>query len=76
MTIPRNALFRIGSYSAVIPHVQNVYGPERVETGWQWGFKYVGGVFEFFTCSTRVKAAKDHARLVAAIDSYYTRSEK
>lgn len=64
--------FEIDGYLAVIPHIQNVYPPEEiVNIGWQWGFKYTSGVFEFFTCKTLKEATESYKKLSLAIEEYY-----
>ncbi len=70
------ALYVFGDYSAVIPHIQNVYGPEQEKPGcgWSFGFKYTSGVFEFFTVATQGEAAKEVASLSEAIDAYWRES--
>ena len=65
--------FSIEGYLAVIPHIQNVYPPEKEKTGWTFGFKYTSGVFEFFTFKTLGKARKEYNRLAQAIDEYWNK---
>ena len=65
-------LFSIDGYLAVIPHIQNVYPPEKDRhIGWCFGFKYESGVFEFFTYKTIKEARSNYERLAQAIDKYY-----
>lgn len=68
-----NALFTFENYTAVIPHIQNVYGPERDRNvGWCVGFKYQSQVFEFWSFRTIREARKVHAALLAAVDQYWS----
>ena len=70
-----NPSFEINGYGAVIPHIQNYYPVERCSVGWQFGFKYQSGVFEFFQYKTRTKAIWERKRLIKAIEDYYLRKE-
>lgn len=68
----RKATFEIQSYTAVIPKIQNVYSVEEGKRiGWEFGFKYDSGVFEFFSYETATQAEYDWLRLLTAIESYY-----
>lgn len=70
-----NATYRLDSfdgYTVVLPHVQNVYGPEEdFSSGWTFGFKYQSGQFEFFHCRTKEHAQTEHDRLVEALERFY-----
>ena len=70
------SLFCIDGYLAVIPKIQNIYFPEKVETGYQWGFKYESGVFEFFTLKTMPLAREEYDRLAVALDNYWDKGIK
>lgn len=68
-----SALYAFKGYSAVIPHLQNVYGPEQ-ENGvpvWFFGFKYTSGVFEYFSFATQEEAEVEHRKLLEAITAYW-----
>lgn len=69
----RTALFRIDEYVAVIPQIQNLYGPEKEPhvDAWFWGFKYESGVFEFFTLPTHTAASQQFDEMVNAVDAYW-----
>lgn len=71
------ALWRLDEYSAVIPHIQNIYAPEKDRReGWCFGLKYSSGVFEFFHCKTEDEAERKHRSLADAIELYYQRDQK
>lgn len=63
--------FAIDGYLAVIPHIQNVYPPEKDKVGWCFGFKYKSGMYEFFTYKTLQEAKQNRNRLSEAIDKYW-----
>lgn len=65
------SLFAIEGYLAVIPKIQNIYPPEKAHTGYQWGFKYDSGIFEFFTLQTLFQARSEYNRLSIAVDNYW-----
>ena len=65
------SLYGIKGYLAVIPHIQNIYPPERIEVGWQFGFKYTSGIFESFVYKTKEEAVFHHSELATAINNYY-----
>ena len=66
------SIFSMDGYLAVIPHIQNVYPPEKDRLGhWEFGFKYTSGVFEFFSFKTCREARSNYERLAQAIDGYY-----
>ena len=65
------ATFSIEGYLAVIPHIQNVYPPEKDKVGWTFGFKYKSNVFEFFTFKTLKTARQEYNRLAKAINDYW-----
>lgn len=75
------AVFQIEDtdYAVVIPHVQNLYGPEEVpiltDGRWtavyQWGFKYRGGVFEYFTAGTLKEADAKYRAMRDAVEEYW-----
>ena len=67
------SLFSIDGYLAVIPQIQNIYPPEKDRAGWCFGFKYVSGVFEFFTYKTLQHARLHYRRLAEAVEAYYTK---
>ena len=69
----RTALFVIDDYIAVIPHVQNLYKPEKEShvDAWFWGFKYKSGVFEYFTAPTHTAASLQFEMMANAVDSYW-----
>ena len=67
--------FSIDGYLAVIPHIQNVYPPEKDRVGWCFGFKYVSGIFEYFTYRTLSEAQTHYNRLSAAIEMHYKRKK-
>lgn len=72
MTIPsRKATHMIRGYGVVIPKVQNWYPVEKGEVGWEFGFKYESGVFEFVSYKTKSQAECDLRKLVEAIEEYY-----
>ena len=71
-----NSVFSIEGYLAVIPHIQNVYPPEKDKIGWTFGFKYTSGVFEFFTFKTLSEVRAHYNRLSGAINSYYSKETK
>ena len=61
-------------YLAVIPHIQNVYPPEKDRNSyWEFGFKYTSGVFEFFSFKEHEEAWDNYGRLAQAIDEYYNK---
>ena len=71
-SLPPPTVFRIAEYTAVIPHIQNIYAPCKGRyTGWEYGFKYTNGVFEFFTLPTKKQAELHHRRLVEAVAAYW-----
>ena len=65
------SLFSMDGYLAVIPQIQNVYPPEKDRIGWTFGFKYISGVFEFFTFKNLPEARMQYNRLARAIEDYY-----
>ena len=69
-----SALYTFKGYSAVIPQLQNVYGPEQEDgvSSWFFGFKYTSGVFEYFSFSTLEEAEAEHRKLCEAISFYWT----
>lgn len=69
------ATLEIRGYLAVIPKIQNIYPIERVETGWQTGFKYDSGVFEFFTYKSKIEAESAYHRIRKSVDDYYKKKE-
>lgn len=70
------SLYIIEGYGAVIPHIQNIYPPEKTRVGWQFGFKYISGVFEFFTYKTLSEARSHYNELVKTIEEYYNPTPK
>lgn len=68
--------FSVDGYLAVIPHIQNVYPPEKEKVGWCFGFKYTSGMYEFFTYKTLQEAQIQYKKLAQAIDSYYKGDKK
>lgn len=76
MKTKREALHDVEGYLAVIPKIQNVYPPEKTDTGYQWGFKYESGVFEFFTLKTAKRARFEYQRLADAIERFYRKSAR
>ena len=67
----RKATFKIDKYRAVIPHIQNMYLPQKDQIMWYWGFKYKSQVFEFFYYTTLQDAKYDCERLAQAIEDYW-----
>lgn len=70
----RRATFQIeGDYGGIviIPKIQNLYEPEKVANGWQYGYKYDSGIFEYIPCKTFSEALTNFKRLRYAIDRYY-----
>ena len=69
------ALFKIDDwdYVAVIPHIQNLYSPEETPSGWQYGFKYTSGIFEYFQCKTKEEADIKFSELESAVEIFYTK---
>ena len=65
------ATLSIAGYLAIVPKIQNVYPVERVDAGWQTGFKYDSGVFEFFVYKTKLEAKNLYLRIKKAIEDYY-----
>lgn len=65
------SLFSVDGYLAVIPQIQNVYPPEKDRVGWMFGFKYISGIFEFFTYKTLTEARMNYNKLTSAIENYY-----
>lgn len=62
-------------YAAVLPQITNIYGPEATAVGgWQMGFKFKNGVFEYFEYHTEQEAQTQYERLRQAIDDYYLRT--
>jgi len=68
------SLYSNDGYLAVIPHIQNVYPPEKINVGWQFGFKYYSGIFEFFPYKTLKECHTHYTKLAKAIDEYYKRA--
>jgi len=68
---PLRATVRFDDYYAVIPQIQNVYGPEQDAGVWKIGFKYVSGVFEYISYEKKPEAESALARLLKAIDAYW-----
>ena len=69
----RKATHEIQDYTAIIPKIQNVYPVEEAkQVGWEFGFKYESGIFEFFNYKNKSQAEYDRRILVAAIDNYYS----
>lgn len=68
-----DALYTFRGYSAIIPHIQNVYGAEQEEPGcgWSFCFKYQSGVFEYFAFPSKAEADAEHSRLCNAIDEFW-----
>jgi len=71
MKTKREALHSIEGYLAIIPKIQNIYPPEKTDTGYQWGFKYDSGVFEFFTMKTAAEARAEYKRCADAVEQFY-----
>lgn len=65
------SLYMIEGYGAVIQYIQNIYPPEKTRTGWQFGFKYTSGIFEFFTYKTLDEARNRYNELGKAIEEFY-----
>lgn len=67
------ATFRIDAwdYVVILPEVQNLYQPEKVASGWQYGLKYKSGVFEYFQCKTKEQAIRGLENLEDAINLFY-----
>lgn len=65
------SLFTIDGYHAVISHIQNIYPPEKDRVGWQFGFKYKSGIYEFFTFKTVREARREYERCAKAVDDFY-----
>lgn len=64
-------LFEIDGYHVVLNHVQNVYPVEKEKFYYVWGFKYVTGIFEFFSYKTKKEAREVHDKFVVTLDSYW-----
>lgn len=69
------SLFEIDGYLAVIQKIQNVYYPEKVTAGYEWGFKYESGIFEFYTLKTLKQALKEYERLGKALEDYWSQKK-
>ena len=68
----KKATHEIQDYTAVIPKIQNIYPVEEARSiGWEFGFKYESGIFEFFNYETKYEAEFDRRKLLEAIDNYY-----
>ena len=65
------ATLDIDGYLAVVPKIQNIYPPEKMETGWQTGFKYDSGVFEYFVRKTKLESKILYCAIKRAIEDYY-----
>lgn len=65
------SLYMIEGYGAVIQHIQNIYPPEKTRVGWQFGFKYTSGIFEFFSYKTLNEAREHYNKLGKAIEEFY-----
>ena len=66
------ATFEIKGYHVVLPCVQNVYPAEKYEFYYEWGFKYISGVFEFFSYKTKKEAQKAYDDFVLALNLYWS----
>ena len=68
----KKATYLIQGYVAVIPKIQNVYHAEEARrVGWEMGFKYESGIFEFFNFKTKIEAEVVVVKLINAIERYY-----
>lgn len=65
------SIFNIKGYIAVIPHIQNIYPPEKDNGVWSFGFKYISGVFEYFNFKTLQQARNEYNRLAQAVNDYW-----
>ena len=66
-------LFEIDGYHVVLNHVQNVYPAAKEKFYYEWGFKYITGVFEFFSYETMEEAQEVHDKFVIALNSFWQR---
>jgi len=68
----KKATHQIQGYTAVIPKIQNIYPVEEARRiGWEFGFKYESGIFEFFNYKNKNQAEFDRLKLLVAIDYFY-----
>ena len=74
--IKTQTLFEIDGYHAVLNCVQNVYPVVKEKLCYEWGFKYVTGIFEFFSYKTKKEAQKVHDEFVATLNSYWQDAAK
>lgn len=66
------AVYEIDGYGVILPMVQNYYPVESNGAGgYEWGFKYTSGVFEFFHYINREDAEKQRAQFIYAINKWY-----
>ncbi len=67
----RKATINIRGYLAVISKIQNVYPPEELVIGYQTGFKYESGIFEYFVFEKLDEAELCYKQIEKAIEDYY-----
>ena len=70
------ALFEIDGYHVVLSYVQNVYPVEKDKFYYGWGFKYINGIFEFFSYKTRKEAIQIHDAFINALNLFWEKSNK
>lgn len=61
--------YEIRGYGIVLSKVQNYYPVERTTSGWQFGFKYDSGIFEFFDFKTKLEAVKARQQFIEALNN-------
>ena len=72
--IPSSAIYEIDGYGIVLPMVQNYYPVEdNGAGGFEWGFKYTSGVFEYFQYKNRGNADDTRMQFITALNAWHRR---
>lgn len=66
----RRGIHEIKGYGVVLAQVQNVYPVEKESGIYSWGFKYVSGMFEFFSYLTIEEARISRNNFMEALEKY------
>ena len=70
-----SSIYEINGYGIVLPMVQNYYPVERNGAGgWEWGFKYSSGIFEYFQHSSKNSAIAERNLFMYNLDAWHRRS--
>lgn len=73
----KQTTFDIDGLIVVLHYVRNIYPVDEDArgVGYEWGFKYTDGSWEFFVYKTKKEAKKIWSAFVKAVQSYWEESK-